>query len=135
MSRTPKNLTGIVFSGITEGDVPGTWLLSYNEDGLSIAVAIFDTEELALDMAAQIDDLTKITHDWTIETVFTNPRFADELIDMLGMDPGCYGCTGCDDLDLDEEEEDDLDDTELDDEEGHDRDDGIDPTRGFPVDI
>jgi hypothetical protein len=112
MSRTPNNFGEISFSGITEGDVPGSWLLSYRVDSdLDLAVATFESREAALDMAAQIDDLTKIEREWTVETVFKNPQFADELIDMMGMEPGCHGCTGCD-VDLDDFDEDDWDDEE-----------------------
>ena len=80
--RVPRNYGEVAYSGIIEGEVDGMWLLSYwmPEEDLEIKVAVFDSREAALEMAAQIDELTETDHFWCVDTVFLNPPDAGDVI-------------------------------------------------------
>jgi hypothetical protein len=85
MSREPRNCGEITYSGIVDGTVKGSWLLSYwlPERDVDVQVAVFDTHEAALDMAAQLDEVSGEDHIWCVETVFLNPSDAAALAAML----------------------------------------------------
>jgi hypothetical protein len=85
VGREPLNYGEVAYSGIVEGEVDGMWLLSYwtREENLEIKVAVFDRRKAALEMAAQIDELTGTDRIWRVDTVFLDPADAGELIEML----------------------------------------------------
>jgi hypothetical protein len=83
--REPQNYGEVVYTGISDGEMAGMWLLSRHilEKNLMITAAVFDTREAALDVAAQIDELTGTNHIWYIDTVFLNVN-AKDLCDLCG---------------------------------------------------
>jgi hypothetical protein len=83
----PKHSGEIFYDGIVSGEVKGRWLLSYlMERGMMAEVAVFQTREAALGMAAQLDVLTGVDHHWRLDTVFDDPSDAEDLAAMLGLD-------------------------------------------------
>jgi len=81
----PEYYGEIAHIGIVNGDVDGAWLLSYwlPEDDTQVNVAVFDSREEALEMAAQIDAVRDGGLCWRLDTVFLNPSNASELLAML----------------------------------------------------
>jgi len=92
--KKPFKFTEFTYDSISSdntgrvGEVPGLWLLTYEDDDSDVIVnvGIYPERESALAAAADLEEVTGICQDWYIELVPIAPEGSEETALMVGMD-------------------------------------------------